>query len=577
MSSIQQAAYQRAQEKITAEAGALAENEAQWAKKISKELSEPGTKFADPTAASLGKVVKYGLANGATMSEYFSQVAADDAVRIESTIRQGVESGWTIDQMARNIAGTAENNYKDGIFETSRKSAVNMARTLTNSIANNAKEAFYRENQDVLEGVEILSTLDGRTCPTCAGLDRTRYKFDEPHPALPLHHQCRCVLLPVTPLSDLVEESRPMANADFMKEAERIYKAKYPNKDFYALADSTRKKYYYEAMRDYENRTGKPAYTQVSGGVSFRDYVENHMTAQQQKDWLGPQRYKLYKDHKLPLDRFIPPYPNKRMTIIELKEQDKASFAAAPAKPLFKSAKTIKEATEWTKQNRGVNVKWGKVDLESINIINDEMNSLAHEYPILNKMYETVGANGRMKACAWAHDSLIEFNPSYVNKDGLDGLLNDAKKRKSNLQNAIKKWENATWLSEKKRKNGIKKIHEQLKYDRYGAFLSASSPDECLRGIVTHETGHTILYRKAFEQQTSAGLRKNWRTLGQTESYKVVESAMQKAKATGDIYGISEYASSEMHEFFAETFVMYRFEKNKLPSYIIEMIEKVIK
>ena len=247
-------------------------------------------------------------------------------MRIESTIRQGVESGWTIDQMARNIAGTATNNYTDGIFETSRKSAVNMARTLTNSIANNAKETFYRANQDVLEGVEILSTLDGRTCPVCAGLDRTRYKFDEPHPALPIHHQCRCVLLPVTPLSDLVEESRPMANADFMKEAERLYKDKYPNKDFSALADSTRKKYYHEAMREYERRTGKPAYTQVSGGVSFKDYLENHMTAQQQKDWLGPERYKLYKDYKLPLDRFIPPYPNKRMTIVELKEQDKASF-----------------------------------------------------------------------------------------------------------------------------------------------------------------------------------------------------------------------------------------------------------
>ena len=80
-------------------------------------------------------------------------------------------------------------------------------------------------------------------------------------------------------------------------------------------------------MQEYEKRTGEPAYTQVSGGVSFRDYFENHMTAQQQKDWLGPERYKLYKDYKLPLDRFIPPYPNKRMTIVELKEQDKASFA----------------------------------------------------------------------------------------------------------------------------------------------------------------------------------------------------------------------------------------------------------
>ena len=128
-----------------------------------------------------------------------------------------------------------------------------------------------------------------------------------------------------------------------MKEAERLYKKKYPNKDFSALADSTRKKYYYEAMREYERRTGKPAYTQVSGGVSFREYFEKQMTAQQQRDWLGPQRYKLYKDFKLPLDRFIPPYPNKRMTIIELKEQDKASFVDVSKKPVPKPQLTKEE------------------------------------------------------------------------------------------------------------------------------------------------------------------------------------------------------------------------------------------
>lgn len=329
LTAIRQAAYARAEKKITAEAAALAENESKWAKRVTKELSEPGSKFADPSAATLEKVVKFGLANGATMSEYFSKVAADDALRIESTIRQGVESGWTIDQMARNIAGTAANDYKDGIFETSRRSAVNMARTLTNAISNNAKETFYRENQDVLEGVEILATLDGRTCPVCASVDRKRYKFDEPHPALPIHHQCRCVLLPVTPLSDLVEESRPMAKADFMKEAERLYQKKYPNKDFAALADSTKKKYYYEAMREYEKRTGEPAYTQVSGGVSFREYFEKHMTAQQQKDWLGPERYEIWKRGNLSVDKFIPPYPNPRLTVEALKELDKQSFAAA--------------------------------------------------------------------------------------------------------------------------------------------------------------------------------------------------------------------------------------------------------
>lgn len=32
-----------------------------------------------------------------------------------------------------------------------------------------------------------------------------------------------------------------------------------------------------------------------------------------------------------------------------------------------------------------------------------------------------------------------------------------------------------------------------------------------------------------------------------------------------------------MHEFFAETFVMYWFEKEKLSDYIINMIEEVVK
>jgi hypothetical protein len=136
------------------------------------------------------------------------------------------------------------------------------------------------------------------------------------------------VLLPVTPLSDLVEESRPMAKADFMAEAKRKYEEKYPNKKFEDLAMSTRKKYYHEAMREYEARTGESAYTQVSGSVSFRDYFEKHMTEAQRRDWLGPRRYELWKRGNLPLDKFIPPYPNPRLTVEQLKELDKKSFVA---------------------------------------------------------------------------------------------------------------------------------------------------------------------------------------------------------------------------------------------------------
>lgn len=322
--------WQEAYRAISEEALELAENEAKWAQRIAKETSSPedAKKLHGVSDAKLEKVVKFGLADGKTAEEYFHHLADDEAVRLDSMIRQGVESGWTIDQMTRNLAGTAENNYTDGILEISRKAATLMARTLTNAIANHAKDAFYQDNADIIPQVEILSTLDGRTCPVCAGLDRTRYKTGEPHPALPIHHNCRCVLLPVTILSDMVEEQRPMARSDFMADAKRRYEAKYPGKKWEDLSESTRKKYYYKEMREYERTTGQSAYTQVSGGMSYKEYLQNGMNDQQRRDWLGPEKFQLWKRGKLPLDSFIPPYPNKAMTVKEMKRLDQASFSA---------------------------------------------------------------------------------------------------------------------------------------------------------------------------------------------------------------------------------------------------------
>lgn len=320
-------AWIEAQASVTYECKKVSENEVKWGKRVAKEMTGEG-KLNEPSETSLSRVVENSLSSGRTLQQWFFKIAADDAARIETVIRQGVSSGWSIDQIANNIAGTAENGYKDGVFNTTRREAVNMARTVCNGVANSAKLAFYQANDDVITGVEILSTLDGRTCPVCASLDRKRYKMDETPPSLPLHHQCRCVLLPVTPASDYADEQRPMANADFMAEAKRNYSAKYPDKNFDDLATSTKKKYYYQAMHEYEARTGKPAYTQSDGAVSFRDYFNEHMTEQQRKDWLGPERYKLWKRGGISLDKFIPPYPQKRMTVEELKKLDQASFAS---------------------------------------------------------------------------------------------------------------------------------------------------------------------------------------------------------------------------------------------------------
>lgn len=323
--TIRAQAWIEAQASVTYECKKLAENEAKWAKRVSKEMTGE-KKLKDASETSLPRVVENTLSSGRTLQQWFDKVAADDASRIETIIRQGVSSGWTIDQIADNITGTAQNGYKDGVFNTTRREAVNMARTVCNGVANSAKLAFYQANDDVIIGVEILATLDGRTCPVCASLDRKRYKMDEQAPSLPLHNMCRCVLLPVTPASDFADEQRPMAKADFMAEAQRSCEAKNKGEKFSELDDDQKKKLYYQAMREYEKRTGEPAYEQSDGAVSFREYFNKYMTEQQRKDWLGPERYKLWKKGTLKLDKFIPPYPQKRMTVEELKKLDKASF-----------------------------------------------------------------------------------------------------------------------------------------------------------------------------------------------------------------------------------------------------------
>ncbi len=56
------------------------------------------------------------------------------------------------------------------------------------------------------------------------------------------------------------------------------------------------------------------------------------MTEQQRKDWLGPERYKLWKSGKYKFDDFVTPYPNRNMTVAELKKADIAGFADSKSK-----------------------------------------------------------------------------------------------------------------------------------------------------------------------------------------------------------------------------------------------------
>lgn len=328
ISKIRMKAFVAAEKELRAEAPELIDNESKWSKHLLAELQgEEITAFKDITEAKAQRILSHSVQINKTWDQWWTKTAAADVDRIANIVCGGLTQGMTIDQMIQLIGGTKAAKYTDGVLSTTRSHARNLARTLSCGIANQAKDAFYRENDDVVIGVEWLSTLDGRTCRTCGGLDRQRYKPDEPHPVPPAHPSCRCVLIPVTELTDLGEDvGRSRANADFDAEAKRMYEEKYPDKNYDDLAYSTRQKYYYDAIKRYEEETGKPAFTFGNGSMSFSEYFEK-MDAQQKRDYLGPGAYAIYKRGNLDTSKFIPPYPNRAYTVAELRRMDEIAAA----------------------------------------------------------------------------------------------------------------------------------------------------------------------------------------------------------------------------------------------------------
>ena len=306
----------------------LAENETKWAAAIAKQMQATGLKKTVRASA----IVKYAaVEDGKTIDESIKAAAAEDAARISEVCREGVRKSKSLGEIVSEIRGTKESDYTDGTFEIARKDAEQIARTGCMGIADEAKMQFYIENQDVIIGIIHVATLSGNTCLVCGNLDGQIW--DNPAqlnlvPNLPIHPNCRCVHLPLTEMWKVNRSKRPAEVENYWKEAERQYNEEHPGKRFDDLARSTRLKYYYKAQKDYEERTGKPAFDQVPQNMSFAEWLKTK-DDRYIESYLGKTRFMLYTKGKLPLNRFINPETNTQFTIQQLKELDIDAFRRA--------------------------------------------------------------------------------------------------------------------------------------------------------------------------------------------------------------------------------------------------------
>lgn len=156
-----------------------------------------------PNAATMRALVSDLLIQGAPSAEWWSRQAGDTQFRFAQALRTGIAQGETNAQIVARVRGRAN---QPGVMEVSRRNAEALVRTSVQTVANNGRLAYFQENADVIDGMQQISTLDGRTSATCVAYSGAMWDLDgKPmrgtklpfNGGPPRHWNCRSALTPV--------------------------------------------------------------------------------------------------------------------------------------------------------------------------------------------------------------------------------------------------------------------------------------------------------------------------------------------------------------------------------------------
>jgi len=297
----------------------LAQNESKFATRIMRD----GLDLEAVKAVSIkhiDNVINFGVFNGQALDEMYNTLQAADVNRIMQTVRFGVTQGNTTPSIMRSV--------RDGLNLTSQN-AMSIARTFTNGVSNEILLDSYKLNSDVVKYQRYSATLDGATTFICISLDGQVSKIDDPAaPIPPQHHNCRSTIVPMLTKDDSIG-TRPAANSDFEKDAERAYNARNielgRERRWDDLAASTRDRKRLDQINSFEARTGKTPFRNVQSRTTYKTFFERQ-SAQFQKDVLGPTRYKLFRDGGLEIDKFVDFGSGRRFNLTQLRNQDIKMF-----------------------------------------------------------------------------------------------------------------------------------------------------------------------------------------------------------------------------------------------------------
>ena len=156
----------------------------------------------------IADVAANSLVQGATNTAWWEKQAQELVFKFEQQVRLGMVGNETSDQIIARIRGDED---AAGILFQTRANAAALVQTAVAEGANNARLEMYRRNDDIIRGVQQISTLDDRTTDVCAAYDGATWDLDgEPIDGTdlpfdggpPRHWNCRSTLVPILKSSD---------------------------------------------------------------------------------------------------------------------------------------------------------------------------------------------------------------------------------------------------------------------------------------------------------------------------------------------------------------------------------------
>lgn len=245
-------------------------------------------KIKKPKAEKLYSAAKKApLVGGALVDDLLSKIAETARQKVEYAIRDGISSGKTNQEIVQRIRGTKRLNYEDGILTSSKADIDRTVRTVRSHVANQTYLDTFKKIG--FEYVRLVATLDGRTSKLCASLDGSVWEVNDPAKRVPpLHPNCRSTLVPVEKDGRLVGE-RPF------------------------LMDE-------RPVKDIPKDERSQLIGQLDANTTFREFFKKTDDFFQ-KEWLGPKRYKLYKEGKFDFEKFFDP-EGRFYTLDELRTLD---------------------------------------------------------------------------------------------------------------------------------------------------------------------------------------------------------------------------------------------------------------